>query len=193
MKHLLLALSAVMLLTCYGCNQSTTENVIQDGSEAATVAAVIALDTALPQYATQITNGLQKASAEAVSLLSFPTDMFTLDQLIKLDMAKGDPYLDKYQAIINFALPILNDIPGIDTAMNTPLNALSKNVLNDVKAFFTGIQLGLGQPAGTTVKDLMDRNPRLRKAVRKYGTSRFDINGLINNLKDSVKPVEAKK
>ena len=196
MKHLRLIIPTVLMLTCCGCSQSTTETAITDGAEAATVAAVVVLDSTLPVAAPMIINGLNKVSATAVSMLQFPDDMFTLEQLINLDMASGDPNITKYRAIVNFVLPVLNRIPGISTAMNTPLNALSSNVLHDVKAFFEGIQLGLGQPVGITMDEFLQSHPHVRKTLARGGknglsVSDFDVIALINALKSEPLPAPA--
>lgn len=184
MRHkVFLPIIPILLFTCFGCGQTTTQELIQDGTEAATVAAVLVLNTTLPAVAPKVVAGLNGVAGTALKMLSFPGNTLTVEQLINLDIASGDPYLAHYQAIINFALPILNQIPGISGALNTPIDYISPNIRADLQAFFTGIQLGLGQPSGTTIEDLIAQNPRVKKAVQRANLRDFDPNALANALR----------
>lgn len=180
MKTLLFLILTLPFL-CGGCNEDQTAQLITDGSEAATVAAMLTVQTTLPTEAPLIKAALSKACTEAISILQDTASATTLQQVLQLSFSQ-DPLLSKMQPVVNFVLPILDDVPGITTALNTPISGLLSETNTFAQAFFLGIQTGLGDPEGTTVAQIMAKNPKLAKALKKLGISKFDPGALINNL-----------
>lgn len=183
-----LAVACALVFTCTSCSQDDITDTIQDGAEAATVAGMLAIevDPATAAFAPIITAGLPDVCQGALDILNDVTSTATLQSVLNLAYSQ-DPNLAKYKAIINFCLPILEDIPGVQTALNESVSKIPADVNQDVQAFFTGILTGLGDAPGTTVAQLMAKNPRLQKAAKKLGVGKFDPTNLINSLKAAAK------
>jgi len=187
MKHFCMAAVLALLGLCVGCSQEDYITVITDGSEAATVAGMLAIeaDPATAAFAPILVQGLTLLDETALDILAGnnpANTTLTLQQLLNLAFSQ-DPNLAKYKTLINFVLPILEDIPGISGAMNTQVSQLDPTVIADVTAFFTGIQIGLGDAPGTTPQQIIDRSPLLKKAVRSSGLGKFNPQALVNALK----------
>jgi hypothetical protein len=185
------ALSMIVCLglafACTSCSQDEETALIQDGAEAATVAGMIALaaDPATAPFAPIIVKGLGDASTAAIEVLNDANATMTLQQVLDLAMSQ-DPNLSKYQAIVNFCLPILMDIPAVKSALNEAVQNINPTVKADVIAFFTGIQTGLGDNATPAqLEKLFKDNPKLKKAAAKVGLGKFDVNALVNSLKNA--------
>lgn len=183
--------SAVICLAlafvCTSCDlsQSDKEALITEGAEAAAVTGMIALeaDPVTAPFAPIIIKGLGDASTTAIAILNDASSTLTLQQVIDLAFSQ-DPDLAKYQAIVNFCLPILMDIPAVKSALNIAVQNINPTVKADVIAFFTGIQTGLGNNATQAQLDpLLKNNPRLAKAAKRLGVGKFNPQNLINSLK----------
>lgn len=175
-------LPVAVLVLCVGCSESEISNGIQDGAEAATVAATVTLTATLPGEAALIENGLGVACNAALAILQSTENATTLQQVLDLAFV-ADPNLAKYKAIINFCLPVLEDIPGVTDALNTMVKDLPASINLYTQCFFVGVITGLGDAPGTTVEQLMARNPKLAKNAKRLGLGKFDVNALQNALK----------
>jgi hypothetical protein len=174
------------LLFTPGCKQDDVAGIIQDGAEAATVAAVITLNATLPGEAPLIISGLAAVDSAVLAILRTGggDPALTLQELLDLAMV-ADPNLNRYRAIIEFCLPILLDIPGVQSALQTLVSKIPDNVRAYTIAFFTGIQRGLADVPGTTAEQVIARSPRLQKAMRKAQPTRFDPRALAEALRNN--------
>ena len=191
MRKFLLPGVLLGLSLCLGCSQDDYVTVITDGAEAATVAGVLAIsaDPATAPFVAEIVTGLTAADEVALDILAgtnTSNTTLTLEQLLNLAFVK-DPNLAKYQSLIKFVLPILMDIPGVSGELNKVISQVDPTVIQDVTAFFTGIQNGLGDAPGTTAQQVIDRSPKLKAAVKQYGIGKFDPTALVNSLKSAAK------
>ena len=173
--------SLLAIVICIGCSQATIQTVLQDGAEAGTVLAMTTVQIALPLEAAAITAGMKIVSTSALSILNDKTTTATLQQVIDLAFS-NDPNLAKYQSIVTFVLPVLMDIPGVQGSLNIVVTKLPANVRADAIAFFTGIQIGLGDNPTPATLELLKAKPGVAGALKKLGPGKFDVNGLITNL-----------
>ena len=182
MKHLLLCTALALFGLCTSCSQDEVATAIGVGAEAAGVAAALVTTTALPAEAPLILTGAATACNAAVDILNDSTANMTLQDLMNL-VYSTDPQVAKYKAIINFCLPVVNDIIG--KYMSTAVSDLPANVKADLIAFFGGVATGLGESSTTTVEKVLAKNEHARKAAAKMGLGSFDVNALINGLKNA--------
>ncbi len=168
------ALAVCAMLLCPGCNEAEVGQLIKDGSEAGAVAAlgILATSPAAPESA------LIKAAAvnvcnEALKVLQDDSSATTLQQVLDLTFS-SEPELANIQQIVNYIEPVLLDIPGVKAALNDPMTSLLPEINTYAQDFFTGILIGLGDAPGTTVAQLMAKNPKLAQAAKKLGMGKFD-------------------
>ena len=189
MRKLFLAVPLILAFICTSCSQEEELQLIQDGAEAAAVAGMIALeaDPATAAFVPIIVKGLGEASSAAIAVLNDANATLTLQQVLDLAFSQ-DPNLAKYLPVIDFSLPVLMDISAVQKALNSAVQNIPANVKADCIAFFTGIQIGLGDEATQAQLDeLLKNNPRLAKASRRLGTGKFNPQVLVNALKATAK------
>lgn len=171
-----------LILVCVSCSQSDVITIITDGAEAATVAAMITVQTTLPAEAALITSGMKEVDALALAILNDQNSTLTLQQLLDLAFSQN-PKLKDLQAIVDFCLPVIMDISVVKNSLNTLVQKLNPKVKQDVIAFFNGIAAGLGQPATQAqLNRFLQSHPNLAKARARVGAGKFDTGDLINQL-----------
>jgi len=181
-------LACLALMSGCDLDQPTQEALIQDGSEVATVAGMIAItaDPATAAFAPIIQTGLTAVDEEALDILNgadAANANLTIQQLLNLAFSH-DANVSKYLSLVQWVLPVLEDIPAVQSALNTTVAQANPNVIADLRAFFTGIELGLGdQATPAQLQELLRNNPRLKAASKKMGEGKFNPAALINALK----------
>jgi len=178
---LLLILVVMPMSLLQGCSQDETTGLITAGSEAATVAAMLTVKQELPDEVTQISTALGIACKQANELLQDTKSATTLRQVLELSFST-DPLLEKVKPVVDFCLPVLENISAVSAALDKPISGLNSTVNADAQAFFNGIAAGLAVPVGTTVDQLRASDPKVDKAV-KLSVRRFDTTSLADKLK----------
>ena len=138
MKYATLTMAVLLVFICTSCDQGETAALITTGSDAATSAGLIIAKGKLgaPVY-TQLVAGLAAADTAAIAALKAANATTTLQDIFKLAMIT-DPMLAQYQAEVDFALPVLANVPEIQNALTTTLDKLSANAKAYAIAFFQG-------------------------------------------------------
>ena len=165
----------VLALVCTSCNQDETVALITTGSEAAFSAGlVVAKNQLSPTAYTQLVAGLTQVDTGMIAILNSASSTTTLQDVFNLAMIT-DPQLAQYQDIVNFALPVLADIPDVQKALTSTIANLSSNAKADAIAFFQGsLNACQNAPKGIS-KDL-------QKIAKDRGLT-FDTDALATNLK----------
>lgn len=177
----LMIMMVIPMSLMQGCSQDETAGLLTAGAEAATVAAMLTVKQELPDEATQIATALGLACKQANELLKDTKSATTLRQVLDLSFST-DPLLEKVKPVVDFCLPVLENITVVSAALDKPISELNGSVNAYAQAFFNGMAAGLSVPAGTTVEALRASDPMVDKAVKR-SVRRFDTVALSDRLK----------